>query len=178
MTVSKWTSLMAVAAALTLSACAAEEGGEMEEAVEEAAPAPAAEEGAMMEPVSVAMEPKNESGVTGEATATHHGDSVTVEVSIAGASAEGEFMAHVHSGTCAETGGVLAALTSLQVSGGSGTSATTLAASEVPQDQGAVIQVHDTTGTPVACGDLMGHGDMEGMEGETGGASEEDPAGT
>ena len=88
-------------------------------------------------------------------------------MSISGASQEGSFPAHVHMGDCMSPGEVMAPLTSLEVSGGSGSSTTMLAASQVPEGQAAVIQVHDPSGAPVACGDLRGHGDMGGM-GETG----------
>ncbi|MGD2070472.1 MAG: hypothetical protein PVI57_17485 [Gemmatimonadota bacterium] len=165
----KWSTALTLAALLLVSACSPEadtdgamEGDTMEEPAEEMG-AGEMSGSEMMEPVSVTLDSKNESSVTGEATATHHADSVTVAVTISGASADGSFPAHVHSGDCVATGAVLAPLTSLEVTGGTGTSTTELEASQVPADQGAVIQVHDPTGQPVACGDLMGHGDTGEM---------------
>lgn len=168
----KWSTALTLTALLLVGACspeadtdAAMEGDTMEEPAEEMGAGEMGEmgESEMMEPVSVTLESKNESSVMGEATATHHADSVTVEVSISGASADGSYPAHVHSGDCVSTGAVLAPLTSLEVSGGTGMSTTELEASQVPADQGAVIQVHDPQGQPVACGDLMGHGDTGEM---------------
>lgn len=160
---SRWTPF-ALAALLPLVACGGADDAETEPTdepmMEEPAEAPA--EAGMMEPITVMMSAKGESGITGEATAMHHADSVAVEVAISGASADGEYPAHVHAGTCDEPGSVLAPLNSLQVTGGSGSSTTELVSSEVPRDQGAVIQVHLPDGTPAACGDMMGHGEMEG----------------
>lgn len=166
-TTSRWT-LLALTALLPLAACGPDEADDEIDPMDDpaAAPAPQGPDTDMMEPMSVSLDEKNESGVMGEATATHHGDSVTVLLNVSGVTEDGEYAAHVHSGDCMDTGEVMAPLNSVQATGGSGMSTTELLASDVPEDQGAVIQVHDQNGEPIACGDLAGHGDMEmdGME--------------
>lgn len=164
---STWIRFVALAALLPLGACSpAEEGTEMEgtDPMEEEAPAAEAPMDPMMEPMTMMLEPRNESGVTGEVTARHHADSVTLDASIDGAAQEGDYPAHIHAGDCTAPGEVLAPLNSLATSGGTGSSTTTLAASQVPEGQPAVVQVHDPSGQPVACADLRGHGDMGGMD--------------
>lgn len=157
----RWTAGLAFAALLPLAACgtgdeALEDETEMEQAE------PQAQEG--MQPMSVVIEPKNESGLTGQATATHRADSVVMAVTVSDATQDGDYPAHVHSGTCAETGGVLAPLSTITVADGTGSASTTLGADQVPADEPAVIQIHLPDGTPAACGDLRGHGSEEGME--------------
>ena len=164
-TQSRWNRLLALALVLPLAACAGEEEPEVDvegDALEtEPAPPATGDMGAGMEPMTISIEPLNDSGVTGEVTATHRMDSVTVEVMLTGAP-EGSLPAHVHSGTCDNVGGVLAPLTRLE----GGSSTTTLAASQVGENQEAVVQVHDASGQPIACADLRGHGGM-GMDGDT-----------
>lgn len=163
---SRWTPLV-LAALLPLAACGPEDTDTEADPLEEPAPTemPGETDRDMMEPTSITLDTKNESGVTGQATATHHADSVTVEVNIMGAAEDGEYPAHVHTGTCDEAGSVVAPLNSLQVSGGSGMSTSEIMASDVPEDEDAIIQVHDPSGQPIACGDMTGHGDMGGMDG-------------
>lgn len=161
-TSSRWT-LLALAALLPLAACGTDEADDEIDPMDDPAAAPAQTDmdSDMMQPMSISLDEKNESGVMGEATATHHGDSVTVLLNVSGIAEDGEYAAHIHTGDCMQPGDVLAPLTSIQATGGSGMSTTELLASDVPGDQGAVIQVHDQNGQPVACGDLAGHGDME-----------------
>lgn len=147
---------------LLVAACGAPEEddamGGMEETETPAETTPADE---AMEPpaeVSVTLEALNESGVTGSAVAMHEGDSVVVEVQVQGASADGELPAHIHEGDCATGGSVLVPLSSVAVTGGTGSSTTTLGADQVPEGQAAYIQVHGPEGQPIACGNLQGHG--------------------
>lgn len=162
LTQSRWNRLLALALVLPLAACAGEEEPDVEVEDDpmgmEPAPAPGGDMGT--QPTMITLEATNNSGVTGEATARHTADSVTVEARISGASQDGEYPAHIHSGSCPSPGGVIAPLTAVQVSGGSGTSTTTIAASRVPEGEDAAVQIHQPGGQPVACGDMRGHGDM------------------
>lgn len=156
-----WTTVLALMLAAPLAACGGGDA-EMEDEPMEETPAMEAEaeaEPGAMEPMTIELASKNESGVTGEATATHGDDQVTVEVRIMGAGSDGDYPAHIHSGDCASPGSVLAPLDPIPVAGGAGSSSTGLAADQVSADQPSVIQVHDPSGAPVACGDLSGHGD-------------------
>jgi len=100
----------------------------------------------------------NGSGVTGEAMAMHSDDAVVVVLDLEGLPAEGEYAAHIHSGTCAEGGGVAAPLNPVMgLADGTGTSTTTLDPHDIPLDAPHFIQVHGEGGTPIACGDMEGH---------------------
>ena len=106
------------------------------------------------EPVKVELDATNDSGIKGEATATHTATDVTVSILLTeGAKAEVSYPAHIHTGTC-EKGGPkavdLAPVTNLQ-------STITVPASSLPVNQDAFVQVHDASGKPVACGDMKGH---------------------
>lgn len=156
-TQSRWNRLLALALVLPLAACAGEEEPEVgvDDDAFEVEPAPTTGADMGMEPMTISLEPLNESGVTGEVRATHRMDSVTVEVSVQGAP-EGELPAHIHSGTCDSVGGVVAPLSPVQ----GGQSTTTLASSQVGENQETVVQVHDPSGQPIACAEMRGHGDM------------------
>ena len=64
---SKWIPTLALTLLLPLAACGGAEEGtdEMEGGMEEPAAAPAPTETGAMEPMSIMLEPRNESGVTG-----------------------------------------------------------------------------------------------------------------
>lgn len=167
LTQSSWNRLLVLALVLPLAACAAEDEPDVEVEDDafgvEPAPAPAPTGDMGTQPAMITLEAVNNSGVTGDATARHSADEVTVEASISGATEDGEYPAHIHSGSCPSPGGVIAPLDALQVSGGSGTSTTTVEASRVPEGEDAAVQIHAPGGQPVACGDMRGHGDMDGM---------------
>jgi hypothetical protein len=106
------------------------------------------------EPVKVDLDAVNDSGIKGEATATHSANEVTVSIVLTeGGKPEVSYPAHIHTGTC-EKGGPravdLAPVTNLQ-------SSITVPASSLPVNQDAFVQVHDASGKPVACGDMKGH---------------------
>lgn len=160
-----WLGLVTLVPLAVLAACGAPEQDQGMEAGNEPAATPTEEPQAETpmeapEVFSIALDPKNESGVTGTATATHDGDSVTVDVQVTGVSAEGELPTHIHEGTCAEPGSVLVPLTSVEVTGGSGSSMTTIATDQLPTDQSTFVQVHDPQGQPIACGDIQHEGGM------------------
>lgn len=161
----KWIRSTAAPAALSLvlalTACG--EPAE-EEPVQEPAPAteaPATEPAEGMEapdaPVDITLSAVGESGVSGQATAVHQNDSVTVSIDLQGLPGEGEYAAHIHQGSCEAGGGVAAPLNSVQgTADGSGQSTTTLAASALEADQTYFVQVHGPGGV-LACGDIEGH---------------------
>jgi hypothetical protein len=113
-----------------------------------------------MVPVAIELEPMNESGVSGEAMAMHSDDAVVVILELEGLPGEGQFNAHVHGGSCADGGPVLVALNPVTgLADGTGTSTTTLEADELDPAVSHFVMVHGEGGTPVACGDMEGHGE-------------------
>jgi type IV pilus biogenesis protein CpaD/CtpE len=105
-------------------------------------------------PVVTQLEAKNNSGITGDVTATHTASDVTVQISLNGATEGTTYPAHIHTGTCESGGPVAVELTAVSA----GQSSTTVENSRLPADQPAFVQVHDAGGNPVACSDLEGHG--------------------
>lgn len=107
------------------------------------------------EPVVTELDEINDSGISGEATATHTANDVSVSIVLKGdnAKADVSYPAHIHTGTC-ETGGPVAVtldpVKNLQ-------SLKTIPMSELPANQDAFVQIHDAAGKPVACGDMKGH---------------------
>jgi hypothetical protein len=132
------------------------------------APAPAAE--VTVPPTTVRLEERNRSGITGEATATHTLDSVTIVLNLQGLQAGQEYPAHVHTGSCEQGGPPVVPLNPVRATqGGSGSSRTTAPAARLSPEQPAFIQVHGTNGSPVACADHPGHGEEgAGREDTTG----------
>jgi hypothetical protein len=116
------------------------------------------------QPIVTDLGDVNDSGISGEATATHSAQDVTVSILLKdGAQADVTYPAHIHTGTCKDGGPVaveLAPVKNLQ-------SSKTVATSALPADQSAFIQVHDASGKPVACGDMEGHGDHGGARGDS-----------
>ena len=113
-----------------------------------AAPAP--------EPVTIDLDEVKDSGIKGEATATHSANDVTVSIVLKeGAKPDVSYPAHIHTGTCDKGGPVaveLEPVKNLQ-------SSKTIPTSALPVGQDAFVQVHDAAGKPVACGNMKGHGD-------------------
>ena len=113
-----------------------------------AAPAPSPE------PTTVELDEVGNSGISGEATATHGPNEVTISIVLKeGAQAATNYPAHIHTGTCEKGGPVavdLGAVSNLQAS-------KTVALSALPTNQDAFVQVHDAAGKAVACGDMKGH---------------------
>lgn len=105
-------------------------------------------------PVVTQLEALNNSGITGDVTATHTASDVTVQISLSGAAEGTTYPAHIHTGTCASGGPVAVELTAVSA----GQSSTTVENSRLPADQPAFVQVHDAGGNPVACSNLQGHG--------------------
>jgi hypothetical protein len=109
--------------------------------------------------VTIALSMMNESGVTGEAMAMHADDAVVVILELEGLPGEAQYAAHIHAGTCAQGGPVVVPLNPVAgLADGTGTSTTTLEADEVGTDTPHFIMIHGEGGTPIACGDMEGHG--------------------
>ena len=108
-----------------------------------------------MEPQVTNLDDVNDSGIEGEATATHSANDVTVSILLKGdkAKADATYAAHIHTGNCKDGGPVaveLEPVKNLQ-------SSKTVPLSSLPSGQAAFVQVHDASGKAVACGDMKGH---------------------
>lgn len=108
-----------------------------------------------LEPVVTELDAVNNSGVSGEATATHTETDVAVSIVLKGDNAKPDvsYPAHIHTGTCEKGGPVAVTLEPVK----NLQSLKRVPVSELPANQDAFVQVHDAAGTPVACGDLKGH---------------------
>jgi CHRD domain len=104
--------------------------------------------------VTVPMKAENGSGEDGTATLTQSGGALTVTISIPSGPTTPQ-PAHIHTGSCANLGGVKYPLTNV-VSGKSTTTLKDLTLASV-QTGGFAINVHKSTsdlGTYVSCGDI------------------------
>jgi hypothetical protein len=132
---------------------------------------PLAAEDLIMDPETIRLDEVNQSGITGEATATHTRDEVAVVLALTGLTPGQSYDAHVHRGRCAEGGPVAVPLEAVMAEqDGAGTSTTVVQAAELPPEVPVFIQVHGTGGAPVACGDVPGHGNgarTDGMRTDT-----------
>lgn len=103
----------------------------------------------------IALQPKNDSGITGTARWQLQGDSVSFTLSLEGLTEGDEYPAHVHRGTCSAGGGVAAALSPVTGgSGGTGQSTATVARADFESGQSHYVQAHLPDGTPASCGNL------------------------
>ena len=146
-------STLAAALLLPLSAC----GGD---AADEAAPAqaPAAAETPAPQGMALSFSPSRDSGVTGTGRVVHEGESVTLTVELSGLPGEGSYNAHIHTGTCAEIGGVAVRLNPVEgQAGGSGSASTSFPAADLPAEGNTLVQVHGADGPGIACADIMDH---------------------
>lgn len=106
------------------------------------------------EPTVTNLDDVNDSGIEGEATATHSREEVTVSILLKdGAKADVAYPAHIHTGTCEDGGPVAVDLGTVQ----NRQSQKTIQLSQLPANQPAFVQVHGTDGKPVACGNMKGH---------------------
>jgi predicted small lipoprotein YifL len=134
-----------------------------EQPPEEAPPAPEAETPAAVETEStqdmadhtVDIQEVNGSGVTGQAMGMHADGSVTMFLELEGLPEEGEYSAHIHSGTCESGGPVAVPLNPVMgLADGTGSSTTILEPDDIPVGEAHFIQVHGQGGTPIACADM------------------------
>lgn len=143
-------------AALTALAACEREAGDDELAADSAADTLANADGMEMpsEPTVSGLDEVDDSGISGEATATHSAQEVTVSILLKeGAKADAEYQAHIHAGSCKDGGPVAVALEPVK----NLQSSKTIQLSELPADKPAFIQIHDAAGKVVACGDMKGH---------------------
>jgi hypothetical protein len=155
--------LLTVMTAFALSACAetAQDETAMADSTAVAGDS-AAQNAPPMEPQVTGLDDVNDSGISGEATATHSANDATVSILLKdGAKPDVTYPAHIHSGNCKDGGPVvveLEAVKNLQ-------STKTIPVGSIPRDQPLFVQVHDAGGKPVACGDMKGHdGDSAGRD--------------
>lgn len=142
-----------VAAALALG-CAGQEGGDADAAQDQAAMGAAAEAA----PDTMALAPKNDSGLMGSVVVAEAGDSTTVTVTLRGGTPGNSYPAHIHRGMCAEPGAVVQPLTSIAVgadsTGSSMTQVPTAVLEEAEASGPLLVQVHQPGGTPAACASM------------------------
>lgn len=165
----RWTTL---ALAVPLAAALACGGGEQaqQQAEEEAQPAGQQQAAAMHAGHSVTLVPKNESGVNGTAMLRESGDSLRVDVRLAGLTSGESYPVHIHQGTCQEGGGVAAGLNDVAAADSTGSSTTSVAKSALDADRRHFVQAHLPDGTPAACGDVPSEAPAPGS-GSSGGES-------
>lgn len=145
--------LMVTGLAVAAAACQpeGEEAGTTDEAAEMEEKAV---DGAPMEGVSVTLVPKNESGIAGTAIVRPaDSDSLRVQLKLSGLTADQEYPAHVHQGTCDRGGAVQMALQSVAAVADTASSVTTVRDPRIRAADGDfMIQVHLPDGSPAACG--------------------------
>jgi hypothetical protein len=111
------------------------------------------------EPVVTNLDDVEDSGISGEATATHSASDVTVSILLKdGAKADVTYAAHIHTGTCEKGGPVVVELEPVK----NLQSSKTVPVSSLPANQDAFVQVHAPGGKAVACGDMKGHDSHDG----------------
>jgi hypothetical protein len=144
---------LAVLPLLGLLACSGKEKPAATPAAQ-AAPAPAPKA-----PTTVNLTEENRSHITGTVVLKSVGDSTTITLTLHGGARDHTYPSHVHFGTCAKPGAVVAPLTSVKVGADrSGTSTTTVATSVLTaalQQHGSLLaQSHLSNGKPAACGEI------------------------
>jgi hypothetical protein len=108
------------------------------------------------EPITATLEPVNESGVEGQATAIHVRDSLQLNLMVQGLPSEGEYAAQVHRGSCEAGGPVAFSLTPVRSDGdGLGRSSTALDPTSLTEGESYFVQVQQGA-KPLACGDVPG----------------------
>lgn len=150
-------SVFALAGLVSLAACAQDAGEEDVAADTTAAGNTTATDqgGPPMDPQVTNLDDVNDSGIEGEATATHSAQDATVSILLKGDKAQANvtYPAHIHSGKCDAPGPVVVALEDVK----NLQSSKTIQVSSLPQGQPLLIQVHDASGKAVACGNMKGH---------------------
>lgn len=147
-----------------LIGCAAEDDAETDAMTMDTAMAPAAAPavapmdtamGAM--PTTVMMAALGESGVSGEASVTPSGAQTEVMVRLTGLEPNSTHPGHIHQGTCAAVGAVVAPLQDITADAtGAGTMTTTVPlASDSVTAGGHLVAYHGDGGTPIVCGEVM-----------------------
>jgi len=149
--------LLAVLPLLGLFACSGKEkpAAAPPAAAPAAAPAPAPKA-----PTTVSLATENRSHMTGTLVLTPAGDTTTVTLTLKGGTPNHSYPSHIHSGTCAKPGAVVAPLESVKVGKDhSGTSTTKVATSlltDALKNGPLLAQSHLASGKPAACGAIPG----------------------
>lgn len=149
---------LALAGGFVLVSCADQSGeetgdlsaiGEMEDVETRADTPPVKKAGSAAE---IALEPLNESGVTGAVKVKEKEAGHEIAVRLDDATAEDGYVAHVHDGTCDDVGGVVLPLEDFRAAeDGKVKSATRAGDTELDPTANHLVQVHRADGTPVAC---------------------------
>jgi hypothetical protein len=148
---------------LVLAACAADEEAEVDtmemdttSAPTAAAPMDTGMAGMGGMATTVAMAAVGESGVTGEATLTPSGAQTEVMVRLMGLEPNSTHPGHIHQGTCAAPGAVVAPLQDITADAtGAGTMTTTVPVSADSVTMGQhIVAYHGDGGAPVVCGEI------------------------
>lgn len=115
----------------------------------------AASTGGSASQFSASVAPKNDSGMQGHVMVSTGSDSLTIKLEVLGLKSGTAYPAHLHRGSCAEGGEVLAELNSPTVASvGLGSSLTALSPDVMESGQPYFVQVHLPDGTPAACADV------------------------
>jgi hypothetical protein len=110
-------------------------------------------------PVNVTLAAKNNSGITGTVMLTAKGDSTEVAETLEGAQSGTTYPSHIHAGTCASPGAVVAPLTSVSAGADKSGSATTMVPTATLDSARAkygslLVQSHFPDMRPAACGEI------------------------
>lgn len=104
---------------------------------------------------SASVSPKNDSGMQGHVMVSTGSDALTIKLEVLGLKGGTEYPAHLHRGTCASGGDVVAELEPPTVASvGLGSSLTELPSDEMQAGEPYFVQVHLPDGTPAACADV------------------------
>lgn len=104
---------------------------------------------------SASVSPKNDSGMQGHVMVSTGSDALTIKLEVLGLKGGTEYPAHLHRGTCASGGEVVAELEPPTVASvGLGSSLTELSPDEMQAGESYFVQVHLPDGTPAACADV------------------------
>ncbi|HXF44445.1 MAG TPA: DUF5667 domain-containing protein [Candidatus Paceibacterota bacterium] len=131
-------------------------GDDMDEDLDEDVDGNIVSENRSKERENVELKSQNNSGESGTATLTEVGGNLKISLNLTGAPTGINQPAHIHSGNCAEIGGVKYAL-KFPVNGVSETLFEGMSLSDLKAEEPLAINVHKSTAEPgmyVACGDL------------------------
>ena len=149
--------ILALSVLFALAACERETAENADTAADTVADTLARGDSAMdmpAEPTTTDLDEVDNSGISGEAVATHSQNEVTVSILLKeGGKPNVSYPAHIHTGNCKDGGPVAVELSPVQ----NLQSSKTISLSQLPADKPAFIQVHDEGGKPVACGNMKGH---------------------
>jgi len=110
-------------------------------------------------PPSSPILPVGGSGTMGELTATYASGQTVLVIRVEDLPEVLEFISHVHRGVCEEGGPVAAALNSVVgLADGTGTGTTIIGTDALPVTEPLFVQIHGSSGAPIACGNIVGSG--------------------